>query len=231
MNLRKEEVSMKTVFLSVFVLLRVCLTGAPAISHYWLVEEDFIKIGKKDLYEEEKKKDLRETSFDVIGVEDLENPQYVFLMPLKGVASLGLYPPIQNRKIPLLDSCLHFKIFSLHEFLPKSSFRAESTFSDATPYFSYGIYSVSPGTELLFEQHLERLVAKQTKLSLLSWRAWKVLMGGDIPKYVICLSFSSKEELKECNLVEVFEEIHIEKMLRDRKVGWMKKQVALSKVK
>ena len=222
---------MKTCFLSCFLFLNIFMTAAPSLPRYWLIEEDFIKMGKKELYEEEKKKELQQGSFEIVGIEDLENPQYVFLMPLEGIASLSLYPPLVNKKNPLLSSCLHFKIFSLHELLEKCSFRAESTLLDSSPYFSYVLYTISSGSEAVFEEHLTSLCAKQTKASCLSWRVWKVLIGTDVPKYLVCLSFPTKEELKEAKMEEVFEEIVMRDIIKDRKAGWMKKQKNLCRVK
>ncbi len=206
---------------------------AGSMPRYWLIEEDFIKLGKKELYEEEKKKSLefqknnfhkKRGFFEVLGIEDLENPQYVFFMPLKEISWIEAYPPIDQKEEGVLSSTMHFEIFSLHEFLSDCSFREGELFSESFPYFSYVLYDVACSSEKSFEEHLSRISLKQTKKSPNSWVVWRVLLGSDVPKYLVVSLFSSKEALKEANLEEFFEESSIKEILRNRKSGWMKKR-------
>lgn len=228
---------MKGFVFSLWVCCCLLCAKGESLSRYWLIEEDFIKLGKKELYEEEKKKRLqgdrdffnkKRKPFEVIGAQDLENPQYVFLMPLKDLSYLDLYPPIRGEGSSLLNTCVHFRIFSLHELLEDGSFRGGSSFSESRPYLSYIIYDVFPGSEQSFEQHFVEVVLKQPKKSSFAWNSWRTLLGADGPKYLICASFPSKEELKETKLEDLFEEIAIKEIIRNKKSGWMKSQESLS---
>ena len=56
-------------------LLSACLWCGEGISleKYWLIQEDFTKFGKRDLYEAEKGREIQELKQTVWGIEDLEN--------------------------------------------------------------------------------------------------------------------------------------------------------------
>lgn len=209
-------------------------------SRYWLIQQDFIRLGKRELYEEERKKVLEEdksffkkkkTPFEVIGFQDLENPQYAFLMPLKNLSVLDLYAPIHPQDSALFNTCLHFQLFSLHELLEDCSFRSPVVFSAERPFISYSLYDIEPGTQKSFENHMVEVALKQSKKSLLSWNTWKVVLGGDTPKYLICASFETKEDLKNADMDKVFEELQLKDILRNRKSGWMKIETSLSSFK
>lgn len=224
----------------IFSLILSCfLLGGSleALPRYWLIESDFTKLGKKELFEEEKKKDLEELknflrkkrrTLEVIGIEDLENPQYVFLMPLKDLSSLDLYPPIHQKELSALATCLHFQVFSLHEMLEDCSFRGTEALVETRPYLSYVLYDIDPGSQQSFEEHLLQISLKQSKKSPFAWNVWKVLLGADLPKYLICASFETKESMKETKLEELLEEAAFKDILRNRKGGWMKRENALS---
>jgi hypothetical protein len=230
---KREGCCMNRWLFFVWALCSIFCLQAGSLPRYWLIEEDFTKLGKKELYEEEKKKNLeyqknnfhkKRGSFEVVGIEDLENPQYVFFMPLKEVSWMDAYPPIEQKEEGILSSTMNFQIFSLHEFLPDCSFREGDFFSESFSYFSYVLYDVVCGSENSFEEHLARISLKQTKKSPNSWVVWKVLLGADVPKYLVGALFSSKEALKETKLEEVFEEGSVKEIIRNRKSGWMKKR-------
>ncbi len=50
-----------------------------------MIQEDFIKMGKKEVYETQKLLNLKEKKQQVIGVADLENPQFeeIFYWPIE----------------------------------------------------------------------------------------------------------------------------------------------------
>ena len=73
-----------------------------------------------------------------------------------------------------------------------------------------------------------QICLKQSKKAPLSWNTWKVLLGADSPKYLVCAAFSTKEELKDANLESFFEELSIKEILRNKKNGWMKRAEPLS---
>jgi hypothetical protein len=206
---------------------------------FWLIEQDFIKIGKRDVYEEQQKQALLKKKqrlqkqngfFQAYTLEDLENPQYAIFMPLETLDTVRSYEPFflsdlerQKQEAPgqnLLDTCLNFHIFSLQEQLLSCSYRIEGTFSQERPYLIYLLYDIVPGYGAFFEKHLEGIAQKQqAEKSQTSWRAWKTLLGGDAPKYLICLSFASKDEMQRAKLEQLFEEPIIKEIIRDKRSG------------
>lgn len=229
--------SMKNfIFLFIFCLSlgQVTFSEEP---EYWLIQQESIRMGKRELYESQKQEYLKKqvdsfkkqkTSFSVFGVEDLENPRYVFLMPLKKLDSLGLYPPIaQGEKNPLLDTCIHFQISSLHELLKECSLRPNETFVESRPYYIYILYDIDPGSEKIFEQQLSIASSKQVDASL-SWCAWKSLLAGDCPMYLLCFSFETKEKMKEWPMEKFLDKASLKEIFRGEKSGWMKRSSSLS---
>jgi len=203
-----------------------CLEVAAGPVRYWLIEEDLIKMGKKELYEEQKKAQIQP---GVLGLKDLENPRYLYLTPLKALSSLEGYFSSQQKMNPLLDTCLHFKILSLHELKSSCSFSIDTLFSKQSSFWLYALYDIEPGEEKLFEEHLTSLSTKQSKLGSEDNRGvWKVLIGGDTPKYLICIGFPSKEKLKDASLASLVEEAGFKEILRDKKEGWVKREETLS---
>ena len=226
---------------SVIFLFVFCLSlGQVAFSEepeYWLIQQELIRMGKRDLYEVQKRDFLKKqadsfkkqkNAFSVLGAEDLENPRYVFLMPLQKLDSLGLYPPMaQSEKNPLLETCLHFKITSLHELLKKCSLRPSETFKETHPYYLYILYDVEPDSEKVFEEQLAMTVAKQVD-PLFSFCTWKALLAGDSPMYLICISFETKEKMKEWPVDKFLDKTGVKEVLRGEKSGWMKRSPKLS---
>ncbi len=218
-------------FLSIFCFFGVA--GA-ALSEYWLIEQDFIKLGKRDLYEQQKKdflskkRDFLKSEKELVGVfgfEDLENPQYVFLNELKNLSSLELHEPLNQKEREeslLLQNSLHFQIFSLHKFLKPCSLKEELVFESSDQYFFYAIYDIVPGNQSIFESALAVSADKFAKDSF-GWCVFKSLLAGDCPKYVICLSFPSKEKMKEWNMEKIVSDIKLRDIFRDKKTGWMKR--------
>ena len=210
-----------------YVLLSLSIVGNSALSEYWLIQEDFIKLGKRDLYQQQKSKDLaqQKKSGEVLCFEDLENPQYVFLFPFKEIASLANYQPIAPKieKDVLLETSMNFQIFSLHRFLQKCSLKEDSVFAEKKSYFLYALYEIALDNQEVFEGALADAVNKFSKDSVSSWCVFKSLLGGSYPKYLVCLSFATKDELKEWSMDKIIPEIALRDIFRDKKSGWMKK--------
>ncbi len=217
-----------------YIAFCFCASATAALSEYWLIQEDFIKLGKREFYLEKKQEDLskqkawlkdKKELFDIIGAEDLENPQYVFLAPLKNLASLSFYEPISHREKSrnvLLETTMHFQIFSLHQFLPECSLKEETVFITTKPYFFYALYDITLGSQEIFEKALKEASIRCSKDSI-SWCVFKSLLAGSTPKYLVCLSFATKEELKEWSMEKVLPEITLNDIFRDKKSGWMKR--------
>ena len=214
---------MKSVALSLMLMHLFFTISGESLAKYWVVEEDFLKIGKKEIYEEEKKKSLGlKNPMKVKVMEDLENSRYVFFIPLEKLSLLEKIPPFREKAQPLLSTCLHYTIFSLHQWLPKASFQADLIFSKSLPYWCYILYDISPGSQESFEEHLQKIALRQPSSGSRAWGAWKVIIGADTPKYLLCAAFASKEELKDAHLEELWEEALIKEILRNKKSGWLK---------
>ncbi|MBM3198953.1 MAG: hypothetical protein FJZ58_06865, partial [Chlamydiae bacterium] len=123
--------------------LLICWEASGDSAKYWLLQQDFIKVGKRDLYEEVQQKQSKRPIR--LGMEDLENAQYVFLEPLKTLGALAEYPPFAEDSLGLEARCLYFQIFSLLQLLPQFS-NLEATFSASRPYYRYVVYEVSPAS-------------------------------------------------------------------------------------
>lgn len=225
---------MKKIAIGKFLGLFLCGAFLLQAESYWLIQQDFIKLGKKDLYEEQLQKIQKKQrgdfikkkqQFSVMGMEDLENPRTVLLMPVQDLSSLSLYPPfLSQEKEALFNTCLNFQIFSLHAFLEEGSKSIQKTFVGSRPYYYYVFYDVVPGGQVLMEEALRKAVSSSSEL----WCAWKSLIAGDGPSYLVCLSFETKEQLKEWSMEKLLEEGSLKEILRGKKSGWMKKEDKLS---
>lgn len=226
----------KFIYLFVFSLCLSQMTFAEG-PEYWLIQQESIKMGKRELYESQKQEYLKKqvenfkkekTAFSVLGVEDLENPRYVFLMPLKKLESLALYPPLaESTKQPLLESSVHFQISSLHEMLKECSLRPSETFMESRPYYLYILYDIEPGSEKIFEKQLSLASSTQAD-KMISWCAWKSLLAGDCPMYIVCISFETKEKMKEWPMDKFLDRNVLKEISRGEKSGWMKRSSELS---
>jgi hypothetical protein len=192
----------------------------------WLIQEEFVKFGKKDVYEQQQEtwlkgfqKSLSKKGFwksnsdfwPVYGLQASDEPQYIYLIPLKGSGAMGDYISKKNeyndqlsqsldQQRQILLSCLNFSIVSLHEFIPDCSNVLSDDLSSwqKNPYVHYWVFGITPGNDRAFEDHVKTMASehKSSKMDI-SWRTWKVLMGADIPKYVVVLCAETSELLIE----------------------------------
>ena len=186
----------------------------------WMIEEDFVKFGKKDVYEElasnwiERllKFSSKKTVFPSFAFQDLENPQYVYFTPLSSYGALdtlmntkrafqaSMTPQEWKEITQTLSSTLNFKIFSLHQFIPECSYFPEEADGNffRRQHVYYTVYSLEPGTEIGFENELEKKMAElQNSAATICVRTWRVLFGADVPKYLICAYAATEEELEK----------------------------------
>lgn len=196
-----------------------------AQNEYWLLEQDFVKMGKKELYENQKTAWVKKQSYPIFAIADLENPQFLFLMPLKNISSLGSYPPLLNQlQDPLIETCLNFQVFSLFQLLDVSPGRPNELFTEDKPYYFYVVYDMTLDAKESLEQAFAK-VKSSGKFS--NGCLWKGLLSGDCPKYVFCISFKNKEEMTDWSMEKMLDEGAFKSGLRDKKTGWMRKQVNL----
>ncbi len=221
-------------FKYLFIFFAVCslLRG-----EVWLIEQEFVKFGKRDVYEVLKKGwdskyrtflNKEERVHPILAVEDFDAPQYIYLTPLTNYTSLNHLEIVQKnfratlneKEIQPLESTLNFRIASLSVYLPECSYIPEGnncSFSNL-PYVRYQIFSLTPGSESLFEEHLQKVAFEEAnKRTQTCWRSWRVAFGSDVPKYLVCIFANTKEGLEKEDLYFVHQ--GLKEIVRRQKEG------------
>jgi hypothetical protein len=210
----------RMIFLCKMVFFLLVPMGAIAATgeELWLVQQEFVRFGKKDLYEEWKMQWLNKwriyegRKLPVLTIEDSEGSQFLYLVPVQNYDELGRYFQRQKKFLDSMDvflqknyaaltsSTLNFRIFSLHHYLPDCSYIPKGTNCaiDKLPKIKYMMCSVTPGNEVAFESYLEKAVfSNQKRQSSVCWRSWKVIFGGDVPKYIIAFFAADEDSLSK----------------------------------
>lgn len=196
-----------------------CLVFFPFVARaeMWLFCQEFVRFGKKNVYEELKKtwneqyaEYFKKNQLDmpVLAIQDLNSAEYIYLTPILTYSRLDQYTKesrlledaVKNELKVGLSSVLNFNIQSLQCYLGECSYIPEfinPSFCNM-PYAHYQIFSVFPGKEVLVEDHLKKMVFdEQMKKSNQCWRVWKTTFGGDLPKYIVCRFASTEENLEK----------------------------------
>ena len=156
------------------IILILALLRAPLLSNFWLVEQEYIKIDKQEIYETIRKGASKESEFCFY---DAQDRAYVYLRPSTGEARQPSKPP------SLLNSILNFTVSTLQELQPDLSSRFTGHLEE-TPYAAYQIFSVLPVAEKVFCEQLHKVAIEYEKSSF-CWGVWKIIYGSELPKYVI----------------------------------------------
>jgi hypothetical protein len=171
----------------------------------WLFDQDFVKFGKKEIYEKLKKGMLKKEfgSFSAFAVqEQQESMQYIYLVPVGDYAGLGgLLEGRAEReeklsgeeRLPFV-STLNFTMKSLQQFLPACSYvpaGKESLTAFRCMYFY--LFGIVPGNEAIFEAHLQK-VAEEGGVCM---RSWRIVIGGDLPKYLVAVFGANEKKVKQ----------------------------------
>lgn len=212
--------------------------GQSSEKELWMIEQDFVKFGKREAYETLKNEMIqglynykdKGKPLGVLGVQDLENPEYFYLTPIGTFSSLERFSKMKSAylkskgeegvlKRKTFDSLINFQIFSLLEYYPQASSTKEAL-SVSKPYIRYFIYGIEPGSEKFFENRLEKIASDPKDVSsLLQWRVWKVILGSDVPKYVIAVFAKNKEVMDENVKELIFIEPQYKEIIRKEKIG------------
>lgn len=208
------------VFLSVFHWQNACADEKESLSEkpIWLMQQEFVKLGKREFYEAQKKhwnqkcaKALtKKNSFESVAFQHSDALEYFYLTPLKNYAEIDKYLQFQKecesafseeeawKRMKMMASVVHFDVNTLHEYRQSCSYPSQKDPSLLTlPYAHYFLFSLEPGSEGTFEQQVQMRVDKHKKMASSScWRVWKVMFGSDLPKYLVCLFAKTKEELE-----------------------------------
>ena len=189
-------------------------TGDKQEPSLWLIQEEFIKFGAKDAYENLQKEWMqgfaktlqaggmwrnKQNLWVIYGLQVQQEPQYMYMIPLHDSCSLTEFfekkrqynqamPSEQKSDSEALLSLLNFSVNSLHLYLKDCSYpqSIQDDVLEKRPFISYSVYGIKPGNETVFEDAIRELVAAaSSSRSSACWRVWRVLVGSDSPKYVI----------------------------------------------
>ena len=144
----------------------------------WVIQQQFVKFGKKELYESTKKSYVqsfgqflaKKSGLMTYAFEDLNSPQYLYLTPLKNYAAVDGYfaqkknhlaaLSVQDKEqmIGLLQSIINFEIFSIHQYKEQCSYvpKGDGDLLER-PRVHYDIVALIPGTEDNFEGRLKQM--------------------------------------------------------------------------
>lgn len=207
-------------FFVIFVLVGILQAG-PEDREIWVIEQEFVKFGKKDAYEVAKKRWIADfeqftahRAPTIVGLENGSDNEYFYLIPLSNFAEIDSYRKQErdfktssggsNRMIEsqVINSLLNFKVLTIHQYKVACSYCRPSLSMLKAPKVSYEIYTLNPGSEEAFEQMLIEKVSEAVKeKSQACWRVWKMLFGAEVPKYTIAY-FSSGEDPSHIQLVD-----------------------------
>jgi hypothetical protein len=223
----------------IFLILFLPFTGF-CQEPFLLCEQEFVKVGKKEIYEQEKKSWIQEfgtfskkkQTLPTYAVFDHESLQYMYLTPVNSFADVATYQQKETdfknsfskeewaKKALPRESTLNFRVLTFHEYLAQSSYLPSDEDNGflAKPYLHYYVYGVNPGHEEDFENSLKKLAGKHlSEKSSATWRVWKVLFGADIPKYIICIFAKNKvDREKQIKALDFISSEAKEDLRRDR---------------
>ena len=183
-------------------------------SSLWLVEQEFVKFGKKDAYEGYKKEQqvnfVKKIGFPRFAIEDADSSQYIYLIPVRDFKGLSALMQKRMDYHSMLDrgdekqilpflSTINFFIESLHNLLPECSFvpKGKEGLLDY-PAVYYSIYGIIPGNGPIFEERLQAVAqAQKNNAAPVCFRTWRVLFGADVPSYIVAIFAETPKEAKE----------------------------------
>ena len=212
----------------------------------WLIQEEFIKYGKKEAYEHLQsdwlkgfQKSINSTGIwkreknngAIYAIQVREEPQYMYLIPLQenGFSQYfqkeqeywsTLSPDLKKQRQALL-SLINFSMNSLHLYLKKCSHLTgnQDKIGKNSPNFHFWVYGIMPGQEEIFEKALTDLAQDPGLSEEVCWRVWRVVVGSDMPKYIILASASSENGLEEPKKVLKPLSIQMKEIIRNEKEG------------
>lgn len=216
--MEKKKWCCRLLFLAFFALISGHAKDSEA-SNIWIVQQDFVKFGKKEVYEITKKDYFQAFSqsigkkegFPSYGLQAFDSPQYVYLIPIgsyNGIDRLmeqkekfmNAYPSQEWEAQRLAGaSTINFLFKSLKKFLPSSSSipKGQESLSSLPRAHLYWI-QIAPGQEGAFENHLQQLVQKEMKReSPGCWRVWRGTFGDVLPQYFIAVFATTEKEAEE----------------------------------
>lgn len=194
------------------LLLQLAVVSSQEVS-LWIFEDNFIKLGKRDVYENYKKEIIKSFSaknFPIFAFQDINDPQYIYLTPIEGFSEIGDFfmryddssKKIPPKKILPYMSTLNFINRALYHYLDSCSHipRGQEDILDFTFGYFYGL-SVDPINPRDWEAHFKALAQEQSAPAGICFMTWKALLSDGLPKYVIGVFGMSEKEIEKLELI------------------------------
>ncbi len=198
--------------LSLFALILSVGTALQA-DDLCVLRREFIKFGKKEAYESTCK-DLMEgwAKFSAkkgVGTlscfQGTDSSQYFYFYGVKDFKGLERRMKAQEdyiqglpkEKLAPFQSMLNFITTQLQEARPSCSYIPKDRQSwDMLPQAHFYFWSLIPGAEQAFEAKLSELASEQAQSDHpVYFRCWRILLGGDMPQYVVGVFAITEKEL------------------------------------
>jgi len=198
---------------ALFLVFCLAAVFGYADSGLWVLEQDFVKLGKKEVYEKFKKDQeggfAKRVGFSRFCFEDGHASQYLYFIPVQDFRGLSTFMEKRlncheqlakgdkKEMLPFL-STVKFFIESIHRELPDCGFMSAGKESlSSWPYAFYFLYGILPGNGPLFEQQLHKLAsAQEGSKTPVNFKTWRVVFGGDEPSYIVAIFAETAKEAK-----------------------------------
>ncbi len=178
-----------------------CVGVTSADEGIWIIKEDFVRLGKKELYEQYIGKEGKDKKFPLYAYAMESAPDYVCLVPVSSFADIdtleGDEQKLQKTAAQILSSALNFRMSSIHREITSAipALNEQIPFSEKLTMVHYWTYGIAPAAAGPFEEHIAQKLSKQKEgRGKTCWRVWRALYGSDTPRYVIAVFCETKEE-------------------------------------
>lgn len=183
-----------------------CLMGNLWAESIWVIDEEFVKFGKKEVYEEQKKGMVRRWNLkgNVIAIEDKDVPRFLYLCEMENYGEMDQWDKdwqtfwrgLNKEELVKFDSLINFKVKS-------AQVEVVNVGGDffTMPSIRYLVVGIVPGNDWTFVKHIKGMIGK-VETKGLGMKVWRIVMGGDMPKFVVCVNGKSEDELEEIDVLE-----------------------------
>jgi hypothetical protein len=194
-----------------FGLLCLFSLGASEFDALYIIEENFIQLGKKDAYEkyakELRKEFVKQYGFSYHAYQEVDSEEYIYLTPLKGFSEAGTFLSQSEQFMRSLPpqtflpyaSTLHFTIKTLHGYLETCSYvPAKKGKTTTYPYANFHFVNIEPAYANDLEAHLNALAQQQrNSQATFCFKTWKEILGTELPRYAIGVFGSSEKDIDQ----------------------------------
>ncbi|MCB1075164.1 MAG: hypothetical protein KDK59_06470 [Simkania sp.] len=167
----------------------------------------------------------------IYAYEYLDQPVFAYLVGLQSLQDMDRFNKIKDSFTNTMTGKQldnrenrHGKMnsisYSFERYIEECSHFPEGSGTDFTDYeyVAFFVYSIFPGTEKIFERYLQSL-KENKKYATIAWQTWKVEIGDNLPKYIICLLGNSLDTIKKQNCKIDFLDPSQKNILREQYCG------------